>query len=135
MYANAKKLLLDGSLDLDNDTLKMVLCDSGYTPDSLKHTAYSDLTDEVAESGSYKTGGITLTGKTASVDNAEEEGVLNCNNLAVTGFRVTNLQYFVLYRSGDGNPLIGYVDLETPVSYANKNLLISIDANGLLRVA
>ena len=31
VYNRAKRMLLDGTLDLDNDVIKVMLVDSGYT--------------------------------------------------------------------------------------------------------
>ena len=47
-------------LDVDGSTFKMMLVTSGYVPDKDTHTKRSDVTNEVAATGNYSTGGQTV---------------------------------------------------------------------------
>ena len=50
-----------GSFDLINDTFKVLLTTSTYSPSASLDTVLSDITNEVASGGGYTTGGITIT--------------------------------------------------------------------------
>jgi hypothetical protein len=66
LYDNALANLFNGTAgtDLLTHTLKIILATSSYTPDQATHTFKSDITSEVASTGGYTAGGITLTDKT-----------------------------------------------------------------------
>ena len=59
-YYSAALDLLDGTIDLDTDTIKAVLLASGYTPNRSTHTVYADLTDELSTANGYTSGGATV---------------------------------------------------------------------------
>ena len=54
--------VMNGSIDLDTDTIKVLLVTSAYTPDQDTHTKHSDVTNEVSGTG-YTAGGATLANK------------------------------------------------------------------------
>lgn len=50
-----------GNIDFDSDTFWCMLVAAAYTPDKDTHTKRSDVTNEVANSGSYTAGGQVAT--------------------------------------------------------------------------
>lgn len=71
----------DGSIDLDTDTIKVVLVTSAYTFNSDTHTQYSHITNQVANGNGYTTGGATLANKAIAVDNAANLAKFTANNV------------------------------------------------------
>lgn len=66
VYNKAKEYIGDGTIDLDagDGYFRVVLLDSGYTPD-LTHSTYADISgDEVANGNGYTTGGTALSSTT-----------------------------------------------------------------------
>lgn len=63
IYNSFKRDVMNGSIDLDTDTIKVKLVTSAYTPNQDTHTKVSDVTSEVTGSG-YTSGGKALSGKT-----------------------------------------------------------------------
>jgi hypothetical protein len=60
-YNTARERIGDGSFDLDNDSFKVILLDSGYTPDVENHADYGDISaDELATANGYTAGGAAL---------------------------------------------------------------------------
>jgi len=131
-YTNAKKLLLSGGLDLDAN-IYLALCDSSYVPNITTHTVYTDLTHEIVGAG-YTAGGIALAGLVATADNVNYEGMLDATDPQWLGLMAANVQYIVFYQSTGSKYLIGYIDLESPATYAPKNVSVVFHADGLIRV-
>lgn len=66
-FIRARKALAQAELNWVTDTVKMMLLDSGYTPDTVAHQFKSDLSHEIVGSG-YVAGGVALTTKTLVYD-------------------------------------------------------------------
>ncbi len=73
-YGNGRKKMVDGSIDLDGDTLKMALATSSYTPNKDTHDFFDDITNEVTGTG-YSAGGATLGSKTLTLTAANSWAV------------------------------------------------------------
>lgn len=115
-YNSVAELLGDGTIDLDNDTFKLALLTSSYTPNAA-HDEYADLTNEVANGSGYTTGGATL----ASVTWAQTGGVatFDSNDVVWTASGGSIVaRYAVLYDdTSSGKKLIGYFLLDaTPAN-------------------
>lgn len=59
IYPSALRMLQNGTLDLDTDTLKLALVTSSYTYSSA-HDYFNDITNEVANGNGYTSGGATV---------------------------------------------------------------------------
>lgn len=111
-YNSYKKLLLDKSIDHVNDTIKVALVTSSYTPNYDSHDFFDDVTNEVSASGTYSAGGITLSSKTTTQDNTDNEGVFDAADISATSSTIT-ARGAVVYKStgvASTSPLICYID-------------------------
>lgn len=112
-YNDFREALGDGRIDLDNDTFKLALCTSSYTPNAETHTGYSDLTNEVANGNGYTTGGETLTSvtwtqSTATVTFDADDVVWTASGGSITA------RYAILYDDTDTNDcLVAYILLDS----------------------
>jgi hypothetical protein len=138
VYNSFKKKIMDGSIDLDTDTIKASLHTSSYTPDADSHDFFDDLTNEVSSSGSYTagiSGGLTVANKAVTQDNTDDEGVFDGDDFSVTGF--TGTFRWVVFRKDTGvaatSPLIGAVDL-TSVSATAGTVSLAQAAEGILNI-
>lgn len=123
----------DGTIDMDTDTLKCALFTSTHVP-AASDTAYSGLTNEVAQANGYTTGGDTLT----TVVWTQTAGALEFNSddpqwIATGGSIVA--RYFVVYSvTATGNDLILYGLLDNSpadVTTTDTNTLtIQVNASG-----
>ena len=59
LYNSFKRDIMNGSIDLDTDTINVMLVTSTYTPDQDAHTKRSDITNEVSGTG-YTAGGSRI---------------------------------------------------------------------------
>lgn len=88
VYNSYKKDVLDGTIDLVNDTIKVALCTSSYTPDIDAHSFFDDITNEVVGTG-YTAGGETLGTKTTTQDNTDDEGVFDAADTTWSSSTIT----------------------------------------------
>jgi hypothetical protein len=135
-YNNATKDILDGTIDLDSDTIKVSLHASTYTP-AVTHDFFDDLTNEVTGSN-YTAGGATL-GSTAvttvTVNDAMYDAADTTWSAHASGF--STARYAVIYKStgtDSTSPLIGYIDFTTDQDNVNNDLTIKWNASGILQL-
>lgn len=110
-YNNGKLKLVNGTIDLDTDTLKVSLHTSSYTPNIDTHVFFSDLTNEITGTG-YVAGGATLTTVSLTVDTTNDRVYLDADDTTWVNSTLT-ARYAVLYKStgvAGTSPLIGYID-------------------------
>jgi hypothetical protein len=62
-YNSFREFMADGTIDLDNDTFKVMLVTDAYTF-SAAHTVKTDITNELSTANGYTAGGDTLAGVT-----------------------------------------------------------------------
>jgi len=135
-YNNATKDILDGTIDLDTDTIKVSLHASTYTP-AATHDFFSDLTNEVTGSN-YTAGGVTL-GSTAITTVTTNDAMFDAADATwsahATGF--STARYAVIYKStgtASTAPLVGYIDFTTDQDNVNNDLTIKWNASGILQL-
>lgn len=130
VYANAAAKMANKEIDLDTDTIKVMLCTSGYTPNQGTHAYKSSVTNEVTGTG-YTAGGDTLGSKTVTVSG----NVFTFDAADVTwpGSTLT-ARYAVIYDSTGTDatsPLLAYVDFGTDVSTTGATFTITWAAGGI----
>lgn len=100
-----------GRFDFSTHTFKMMLTDSGYTPDLDTHEFKSHVTGEVSGPG-YVGGGATLTGLTWAYDDDADWCVLRCDPVIWPAASFST-RYGVIYRNtgtAATSPLLSLVD-------------------------
>ncbi|AAN07945.1 hypothetical protein AVANI_27 [Mycobacterium phage Avani] len=125
--SGARKMLLDGTFDLDSDTWKVALVTSSSNIGA-SSTTWAGVTGEVSNGNGYTTGGVsvtlTLTGTTSVAVSFATNPVWTASGSGITA------RWAVLYEVS-GN-VLAYVLLDaTPadVSVASGNTL-TIDSDG-----
>ena len=113
LYNIFKSEVMKGAFDLINDTIKVALLTSTYTPDIDTHENYDDLTNEVSESGTgYTAGGKTIINPAVTVDITDDKGVFDGDDLTWADSSIT-ARYAVIYKDtgvASTSKLIGYID-------------------------
>ncbi len=99
IYDSFMEDLAEGRIDIDTDTIKVMLTTSSYTPSRGGHLKRSDVTNEVVGAG-YTSGGVAL-GSLASALNTGAELVVQ---LGATTFPTVTLtmRTAVFYKSRGG---------------------------------
>jgi len=136
-YNNATKNILDGTIDLDGDTIKVALHSNSYTP-SVVHDFYNDITNEIASGGGYTTGGEALGSKavtTVTTNDAKLDASDVTWSANASGF--STARYAVIYKStgtSSTSPLIGYINFISDQDNVNNDLTIKWNVNGILQL-
>lgn len=113
-YANGLLAVTNGSVDLDTDTIKLMLLTSAYTPSQSAHDFRDDLGANEASGGSgYPAGGFALASKALSVASLTLNWDAADISQAIVGGPFA-FRYGAYYKSRGGlasaDELIGYVD-------------------------
>ncbi len=136
LYNSFKRDIMNGSIDLDTDTIKVMLCTASYSPNIDTHTKRSDVTNEVSGTG-YSAGGATLSNKVVSVDNTDDEGVFTSDPVTWSSSTIT-ARYAVFYKSRGGassaDELIGYLDFGADVTSTAGDFTITPHSEGWINL-
>ncbi len=134
IYNSFKKRIMDGSIDLDTDTIKVGLVTDTYTPNQDTHEFYSDITNEVVGTG-YTAGGKTLT-VTLSQDNTDNEGVFDAADVTWTTATITARGAFIYKDTGTAStsPLICLIDFTVDKTSTEDDFLVTWNAEGILNL-
>lgn len=105
IYNNFKHQVMEGEFDLLNDTVKVILV-TGHALDIDADTQLTDVSgDEEAGTG-YTAGGETLTTPTVVVDNANDRGVFDGDNVTWTGLDVGTPSHAIMYDDTHASDLL-----------------------------
>jgi hypothetical protein len=136
IFNNAKKYLMNGSVDLDTDTIKVMLVTSSYTPNADTHDFRDDVTNEVSGTG-YSSGGSALANKTVTTDTTDDEGVFDADDLTWSTSTIT-ARGAVLYKSRGGassaDELICYIDFGSDKSSSGGNFTLQWASEGIINL-
>lgn len=132
-YSGFFRSLWNKEIDLDTDSLKLMLCTSAYTPDQDTHRYKSSITNEVSAPG-YTAGGAVVGSVAVSYDTSGN--VLSFDGADVTWPASTiTARYGILYDSSPASdatrPLILYVDFGGNISSTAATFTMSWDAAGI----
>jgi hypothetical protein len=124
LYPIGKKAILDASINLDTDTIKVALVDTGTYTYSSAHDFYNDVSSAVV--GTPQTlANTTTTGGTFDADNS--------TFTAVSGSTVEALVIYKDTGNAATSPLIAYIDSGTglPVTPNGGDITITWNASGI----
>lgn len=133
-YNSFTKESLDGTFDLDSNTLKVMLVTSSYTFNRDTHDRRDDITNEVTGTG-YTAGGVALTSKLLTQDNTNDRTLFDFDNpewgptASISGIRGA-----VIYKDTGAaatDPLMCFIDFEGDQTVTGGTFRIALDALGL----
>lgn len=135
VYNIFKKSLMNGGIDLDTDTIKVMLVTSTYTPDQDAHIDRADVTNEVTGTG-YTTGGAEITSKTVTQDDTDNEGVFDGADVVWASSTIT-ARGAVIYKStgvAANDLLICYLDFGTDKVSTAGDFTLQWGAEGIVNL-
>lgn len=116
LYGPALDAIMDGTIDLDNDSFRLALVTSSYTPAQTTHGTWADVSaNEVADGGGYSTHGKALTVTTATSGLVT---TVDADDQTWTSSTIT-AKYAVIVRDADANGALAGTDLV--VAYCDLN--------------
>ena len=133
IYNIGKKEILSGEIDLTNDTIKVALVTSSYSPDKDAHEHFDDITNEVVGSP-YVAGGATLANKAFNADDANDRGEFDADDVTWSVATLTARAAIIYKSTGTAatSTLIAYVDFGQDYSTSGEDFTIEWDAEGIL---
>jgi hypothetical protein len=133
VFNSFKRDIMNGTLDLDTQDIKVMLVTSAYTPDIDAHEFIDDVTNEVVGTG-YTAGGQSLATKTVVVDDTNDRGVFDAADPSWTTATITARGAVLYYDSGvpATSPLIGYWDFGSDQVSTAGTFTININVIGIL---
>ena len=136
IYNSFKQKIMDGSIDLDTDTIKVALVTSAYTVSQDDHEDYADITNEVSGTG-YTAEGATLASKTVTKDNTDNEGVFDAADVTWAGSTITARGAIVYKYSGTAATswFICYFDFGADKTSTAGDFKITWNAEGILNIS
>lgn len=133
LYGLFLKSLANKEIDLDTDTLKVMLCTSSYSPNQDTHQYKSSVTNEVSGTG-YTAGGKTLTGVTVTYDTGTNTLTLDADDVTWSSSTIT-ARYAVFYDdTATDDPLIAYWDLGQDEVSSSGNFTLTISGSGIATI-
>jgi hypothetical protein len=135
IYNSAKAKLMDGSIDLDTDTIRVALVTSDYTPSQDDHEDYADITNEVVGTG-YTAEGAALANKAVTTDDTDNEGVFDADDVTWTSSTITARGAIVYKDSGTAATswFLCYYDFGSDQSSSSGDFTIAWNSEGILNI-
>ena len=135
LYGLGLKAIVTQDVDWENDTIKVALVTSTYTPAQDTHDFWDDVSANEASGTGYTAGGETLGSKTITYDAATNEVRMDAGDVQWSSATIT-ARYAVTYKdTGDAatSPLVGYIDFATDQSSSNGNFNLTFAANSVFK--
>jgi hypothetical protein len=137
MYGLCFKSAFNKEIDLDSDTIKVMLCTSSYTPDQDTHQYKSSVTNEITGTG-YTAGGATLGSPAVAYNTSTNVFNFDGADASWTTATFSGARYAVVYDSTPGTdatrPLISYVDFGADQAVTAGTFTIVWDSTGIVTV-
>lgn len=133
IYNSFKEYLGDGTIDMDNDSFKVILLGTGHTPDAT-NTQYSNISgNELANGNGYTTGGNTL----ANVVWSRTAGTVKFDaDDPVWTSATFDARYAAIFDDTAANDLlVCLIDFGGTKSVSNGTFTINFHADGIFTLA
>ncbi len=128
---NDSKMNLGKAMNLATNTFKMTLHTDSWTPDIDNDTTTADVTDELAASGNYMTGGKTLANNVFVADDTNDRAYFDFDDVIWTALTPSgNLRYAIINSVTDSSNLLGYIDFGATQDPGGSNFTVQPTAPG-----
>lgn len=136
-YGKGMLGVMTGLIDLDTDTLKIMLATVSYVPNQDTDQFRSSVTaNEVGASGTYAAGGAAIANKSVTYDAATNEIRMVWDDLSFTGATIT-ARVAVLYKSRGGadtaDDLIAYCVESADVTSTASTFTVDVPTTSVLK--
>jgi hypothetical protein len=136
LYGLFLKAALNKEIDIDSDTLKVMLTTSAYTPDQDTHDYKNDVTNEITGTG-YTAGGAALTTVTVTYTTATNVLMVDADDVSWTSSTIT-ARTAVVYDSSPATdatrPLICYEQSDVDIVSTGGTFQIVWNASGIVSI-
>jgi hypothetical protein len=133
IYNSYRVAQLNGTIDLDTNTFKVMLVTSAYTPDAA-HDFRNDITNEVVGAG-YVLGGETLSTPTVTLDGVTADWDAVDVTWAASTITARGAVIYKNVGTAATDNLIAYIDFGTDQISSSGNFTIQWNAGGILTLS
>lgn len=136
VYNAAKCSFLKADIDLESDTIRLILMTDSYTPDIDTQDFWNDISANEVSGTGYSSGGATLANKTVTQDDTDDEGVFDADDVTWTTSTFT-ARYAVLVKwtgVSSTSDLIGYWDFGSNKSPSGVDFTVQFAAEGVINL-
>jgi hypothetical protein len=134
-YGQAALHLALKRCDLVNDTIKLTLHTSTYTPDQDAHDFQNDLANELGTAGGYTAGGVSLANKTVTYTAGTNVVMFDADDVSISSSTLT-WRTAVISDTTPGtaatNPLLAYYQGDADTVSTGGTTTITVAAGGLM---
>lgn len=135
IYNVFKLNIMNGGVDLDTNTIYVMLVTSAYVADQDLHLDRADVTNEIAGAG-YTSGGAEITAKAVTQDDTDNEGVFDGADVTWSTATIT-ARGAVIYKStgvAANDTLICYLDFGSDQTATGADFTIAWNAEGIVNL-
>jgi hypothetical protein len=137
-YNDGKKNILNATIDLDGDTIKVALVTSTYSPDIDNDADFGDITNELAASGGYTARGQALDNLVITADDVNNRAVLDGDDETFSALTPSApFRYGIIYKDTGTDAtsfLIAYIDFEVDQDSNGSDYTIEWNSSGILYI-
>lgn len=133
---NFKKLIMNGGIDLDSDTIKVMLLTSSHTQDQDTYDFIDDVSANQVTGTGYTAGGVALANKAVTADNTDNEGVFDADDASWSTSTIT-ARYAAIYKdtgTPSTSPIIAILDFGSNQTSTAGTFTITWGAEGILNL-
>jgi hypothetical protein len=133
LYNVGKTGILDGSIDLLVDVIKVALVGPGYSADKDGHEFLADVTNEVSGTG-YAAGGKEIDNLTVAIDNVHDRAALHGDDV-VWSLATFTARGAVIYKatgSAATSRLIAFMDFGEDKIMSGEDFSLNWNSEGIL---
>lgn len=131
-----KQHIMNGGIDLDTDTIKVMLLSSSHTQNIDTHEYIDDVSANEVSGTGYTAGGATLGSKVVSVDDTDDEGVFDAADVTWASSTIT-ARYAAIYKdtgTPGTSPIIAILDFGSDQSSSSGDFTIQWNSEGVLNL-
>ena len=131
-----KANIMNGGIDLDTMAIKVALVTATFAPNQDTEEDFADVTNEITGTG-YTAGGQALTTKAVTIDDTDNEGVFDADDVTWSTSTITARGAVVYYDStvAATSLLICYLDFGSDQTSTAGDFTIAWNAEGILNLA
>lgn len=131
-----KQHIMNGGIDLDTDTIKVMLLSSSHTQNIDTHEYIDDVSANEVSGTGYSAGGAAIGSKVVSVDDTDDEGVFDGADVTWSSSTIT-ARYAAIYKdtgTPGTSPIIAILDFGSDQSSSAGDFTIQWNSEGILNL-
>jgi hypothetical protein len=128
------KNIMNGSIDLDTDTLKVMILTSSHTPSADDDEFIDDVSSNEVSGTGYTAGGPTLSSAAVTEDDTNNKGVLDADDVSISSSSITG-HYGIVYQdtgTASTSRIIAEVDFGEDKTSDAGTFTITWNASGIV---